>query len=223
MIQAQEETRPAAFPEEDDLPEETPEPALKPDSGGVIRWVYEQPMTKSFFLLSEVWRVFAVTGVIVLLIDLFITLVSGGDLNSMITSVLVILGVLAFLCLLSLPAYWIVTKANNGKYTVLFEMDENSITHTQIKTDKAKALDLLAVLAGQKIKNPSVTAAGLLSASGTSLTSQFRKVKKIHAYPEQNLIKLNSALIRNQVYADDESFDAVLRYIVERCPDAEVR
>ena len=130
--------------------------------------------------------------------------------------------VLGILFVLSVPAYWIVTRANNGKYTVLFEMDDDGIDHTQIKTDKAKALEALTVLAGTAAKSRTAAAAGILSASGGSLYSNFSKVKRIKAVPEKGLILLSGTLIRNQVYTDDQYFDFVYEFITRRCPGAKI-
>ena len=195
--------------------------SLLQDHSGKYRWLYELPMLKSFFLLFEVWKVLGISIFIVYSITLLIQLISGNGFSSFSSSFLFLLIPSAILFVLSLPAYYIVTKANNGKYTVLFEMDNSGIDHIQVKTAKAKALELLTVFVGRSTNNPTTTAAGLLSASGTSLYSRFSNVKKIHAYPKKHLIKLNGTFFRNQVYVDEENFDFVYNYILQHCPDAE--
>ncbi len=200
------------------VPEERP----IEDGEGVYRWVYERPMAKSFFLLFEVWRVLCLSAGIVVVIMMVINLLSGNGLNGVTGALTTGIIVLAILMVLSLPAYWIVTKANNGKYTVLFEMGEEGIDHTQIKTDKARALEALTMLAGAKTGNRTVTGAGVLSAAGTSLYSRFSNVRKIQADSSKCLIRLYGRLIRNQVYTDREHYDFVLNYITARCPRAEI-
>ena len=192
------------------------------DKNGVYRWVYELPMMNSFFLLFEVWRVLALSAGIVVVILAVINLISGNGLDGVIGAISSGLLVLAILMVLSLPAYWIVTKANNGKYTVLFEMDEEGIDHTQIKTDKATALEALTMLVGAKTGNHTVAGAGALSAAGTSLYSRFSDVKKIQANASKCLIQLKGKLIRNQVYTETEHYDFVLDYITSHCPQAEI-
>ncbi len=183
-------------------------------------WIYELPMTKSFFLLFEVWKVLLLS---VLLINLFLNAPmaliehSWDAFTGMLQMSLL---VLAILLVLSIPAYWIVIKANNGKYTVMFEMDEEGIDHQQIKTDKAKALDKLTMMAGTMTGNASVVGAGLLSSSGGSLYSRFSQVRKLIAYPGRNLIRVNGRLLRNQVYVDSEDFDFVWSFILAHCPNA---
>ena len=188
-------------------------------------WVYEMPMTGSFFILFEVWKVLLVAVVLMILllnVPLAIIEHSWDSFAGMLLTSAVTLGILL---VLSIPAYWIVIKANNGKYTVLFEMDEEGIDHIQVKTELAKALDQLVTMAGASAKNPVTVGAGLRSSSGTSLYSRFSKVRRLIGYPGKNLIRIKSRLINNQVYVDDEYFDFVWSYIIEHCPGvpAEIR
>lgn len=195
-------------------------PAADPD--GVYRWVCERPMLKSFFLLFEIWRVIIFSAALIIVVTAVIDLLSGNGLNGVTSAVGMGLLVLAILMVLSLPAYWIAAKANNGNYTVLFEMDEEGIDHTQIKTDKAKALEALTVLMGKRTGNRTTAGAGMLSAAGTSLYTRFSAVRKIQADASKCLIRLKGKLIRNQVYTDPEHYDFVLDYITSRCPQAEI-
>ena len=191
--------------------------------GGMYRWVYEAPMLKSFFLLLEVWKALGISALILFGIISVIGLVTGSGLTGIISSAGICLMVFGILLVLSIPAYYIVTRANNGKYTVLFEMDETGIDHTQIKTDKAKALELLTAFVGGITGSKTTSAAALLSAGGTSLYSRFDKVRSIRAIPEKDLILLGGGFVRNQIYAEQRYFDAVYAYIRDHCPNAMVR
>ena len=181
--------------------------------GNRYSWVIELPMLKNLFLLFEVWKLF-----VTLLINLF----RGGGMDGMISASKASTIVLAILLVLSLPAYYLVTRANNGKYTVLFEMDERGIDHTQIKTDKARAMEVLTMLAGEASGNKTTKGAGILSAAGGSLYSPFVSIREIRTDPEKKLIRLHSLLISNQVYTEAEDYDFVLNYIVDHCPKARV-
>ena len=192
------------------------------EKDGVYRWVYELPMLKSFFLLFEVWKVLAMSAVIVMVFGMLVGLINGSGFAAVLGIIQVVMLVLGILFVLSFPAYYIVTKANNGKYTVLFEMTEEGINHTQIKTEKAKALDLLVSFAGSKAGSWSAMGAGMMSSGGASLYSDFARVKKIKAYPHKNVIMVNGRFVRNQVYVEDADFDFVLNYIIEHCPDAKI-
>ncbi len=192
------------------------------DNKGKYSWVYEMPMMKSLFLLFEVWKVLGIaTAAVAILMSVF-DLAKGGGTDGILNSVGLAALVLGILLVLSLPAYLIVTKANNGKYTVLFEMDENGIDHVQIKTDMAKALDILTMGVGAMNGSRAAVSAGALSATGGSLYSKFSKVKKIKAFPEKHFIRVNGTLVHNMVYADEEHFDWVYDYIVKHCPNAKI-
>ena len=188
-----------------------------------ILWIYELPMHNSFFLLFEVWRALGISALILCLCFLPFALFSGEGLASVLQSFGIIALVFGILLLISIPAYLIVTKANNGLYTVLFEMDDRGISHTQIKTDKARALELLTAFVSSQAKSPSASAASILSASGGSLYTAFADVRTIRAEKEKHLIRLNCRFQRNQIYAADSSFDTVYQYIVTHCPNAAVR
>ena len=197
--------------------------SLFADYKGKYRWVYELPMLKSFFLLFEVWKVLGLSAMIVVFFMSVVSLVQGGGPSAMIFNMEMGALVFGIMFVLSIPAYYIVTKANNGKYTVLFEMDDSGIDHIQIKTDKAKALDLLVTFTGVATKSRTTTAAGMLSATGGSLYSRFSEVRRIRAYPKKHLITLSGRFMENQVYVDDEDFIKVYEYIVHHCPNADIR
>ena len=185
-------------------------------------WVYEQPMLKSFFLLFEVWRVILIAAAILALFLIIMNLITGNGFEGILSSIGMAGLAGGIIFVLSIPSYYIVTKANNNKYTVLFEMDENGVDHTQIKTEAAKALEALTILAGIATRNRTTTASGILSATGGSLYSDFRKVRKIKVLPDKNTIMLNGRFVRNQVYAEDEDFEFVSNFIIEHCPEAKI-
>lgn len=203
--------------------EERPQNDILQDKRGKFLWISEVPMWKSFFLLFEVWKVLGFSALFVLLFSLFIGFLNGEGTDAFFGTLGIFAITLGILLVLSIPAYWIVTKANNGVYTVLFEMDDSGIDHIQIKTEKAKALELLTMFLGSAAKSRTTTAAGLLSATGGSLYSRFSRVRKIRSYPKKGLITLDGILFRNQVYVDEENFEYVYDYIRRRCPDADVR
>ena len=192
------------------------------DDDHKLTWVYELPMMKTFLLLFEVWKVIGIAGGIVALFMMIVGLFQGNGLEAVLFSIEMTALVLGILLVLSIPAYYIVTRANNGKYTVLFEMDEEGVDHTQIKTDMAKALDILTIGVGVMGGNRSAVSAGALSATGGSLHSKFANVRKIKVNRKENLIRVNGRLIHNMVYADDAHFDFVYNYIVEHCPNAKI-
>ena len=201
---------------------EAQDKTLFKDAGEKYHWVYELPMMKSFFLLFEVWRVLWIADGIIIVLMAITHLFNHEGWQGLLFSIEMGVLVLAILMVISIPSYWIVTKANNGKYTVLFDMDKDGIDHTQIKTDKQNALDTLTILVGSAAKSFTASGAGMLSASGGSMYSRFSNVRKIKAVRSKDLIKVNGKLMRNQVYVAQEDFDFVYNYIVEHCPQARI-
>ena len=201
---------------------ETKDVTLFKDAGDKYRWVYELPMMKSFFLLFEVWRVLGISAGIIIVLMAITHLFNHEGWQGLLFSIEMGVLVLAILMVISIPAYWIVTKANNGKYTVLFDMDNDGIDHTQIKTDKQEALDFLTAFVGSAARSFSAMGAASLSAGGGSLYSRFSRVRKIKAVPKKDLIKIYGRVMRNQVYVAPEDYDFVYNYIVERCPGAKI-
>ncbi len=108
-------------------------------------------------------------------------------------------------------------------YYVMFDMDDDGVVHTQMPKQfkKAQAMGWIAFLAGMAAKKPGVAGAGLLSASKQSMSSDWKVVKSIEIYRRRGVIKVNSLLNYNQVYAEPEDFDFVENFIrshvTEKC------
>lgn len=185
---------------------------------GKYRWVYELPMMKSFAILSTVWKVLGIA----FCFPLIIVLLSGpkktgGDILRILgLFALILLGVM----LLSFIAYIILAACFGWKYCVLFEMDENGITHRQMdrQAEKASVLGAIAAAAGAAAGSASAMGAGLLAASGNSCYSRFESVKRARFQRRQHLIKLDYPFSHNQIYIEDDAFDFVADYIRAHCP-----
>ena len=184
---------------------------------GMYRWVYEVKMLKTPAMLFTIYKIF---GIIFVAIWLMIGITSGFENFLEVSKWFVI--ALAGFAVLILLAYLIVAAVYGGKYCVLFEMNETGLRHIQVPRQykKAQVLSFIAMLAGAIAGNPTVTGAGILSASRNSLATSFPKVRSIKPIPEQHLIKVNSPFSKNQVFVDDEGYDFVLNYIRSHCPKA---
>lgn len=185
---------------------------------GRYYWIAELPMGKSFFLLFEVWRVLGIAGLAVLFISFIISLLSGS-ITSFLGTAGVILLCTGIILVLSIPSYYIVTRVNDGKYTVLFEMDDKGIDHIQIKTAKAEALDMLTMMTASVTSSNALKGLGIKNSEGASLYSPFKNVRKIKADKGKGLIRLYGRFMRNQIYVDEENFDYVYDFIRKRCTD----
>lgn len=195
---------------------------LCPD--GKYRWVYEFNMMKNPVILLTVLKVFGIAAAAValfsLIVDLFddwkITLPDSDNMKILLIVILVFIGII-FL------SYLILAGIYGWKYEVLFEMDEESISHIQMPKQykKAEAIAWITAMAGLLTGKPAVAGAGLTAASGNVSTSEFSKVKRLVKRKGMQTIKVNSPFNKNQVYAEtDADFEFVWAFLKDHCPNA---
>lgn len=182
---------------------------------GKYRWIYEMSLFKNPTVIILVWKIFffILLGIFafIMLMDVF----SGYMNGERFLETLKILGYfiigMTVLCALG---YLLYAAIMGGKYIVMFEMDDKGVNHKQLpkQAKKAEWISLLTVLAGLASRNPTTVGVGLISARSEMYT-RFANVRKIKAYPNRDLIKLNERLMHNQVYAAKEDFEFVYGYI----------
>ena len=126
----------------------------------------------------------------------------------------------AFFFILAMEAfiafgYFIYALIMGFSYYVMFDMDDEGVTHIQMPKQfkKAQAMGWIEFVAGMIAKKPGVAGAGLLSASKQSMSSDWNKVKSIEIFRRRGVIKVNSFLNYNQVYAEPEDFEFVENFI----------
>ena len=188
---------------------------IKKCADGKYRWRYEMSLFKNPTVFILVYKILFF---IFLGIFLFVTLIEIKNHDSFFESLLIngrIFGIVfAVMTGITILGYLLYAAIMGGKYIVDFTMDENGVLHKQAfaQAKKAKKIGMLTSLAGAASGRPSVAGAGLVS-TRTEMYSEFKKVKKIKAYPRRNVIKLNAPFNKNQVYASKEDFDFVLEFI----------
>ncbi len=194
---------------------------------GVYRWYYELDMLKNPVILFTVWKVLGIAFGIVYLFVLLVSAVSDSLYGW--SGFLSLTGGFALLALgfavISVLAYLIVAGVYGWHYVVLFEMDEKRVRHIQVPRQfkKAEALSWLTLLAGIAANQPVTAAAGMMSMTRNSSTSEFQNVKKLVIRPRRNLIRVIQFPERNQIYAAPEDFEFVREHITARCTKARVR
>lgn len=188
------------------------------DENGTYRWIYELNLHKNPAVFFTIMKILLGVNCGIFL---FLILIETDSKHFMRNAIL--LGetaVVVSLVLIALGAlgYFIYTAIFGKKYCVLFEMDENGITHRQLppQIKKAEAIAALSMLLGAAAGKPGLAGTGILAATHTELRSTFAKVTSIEPDKRLNLIKVNEPLCYNQVYADGEDFDFVLDYIKTR-------
>ena len=197
---------------------------IKYCNDGKYRWVYELSMYSNSAILKECYRVFFVAVAVIGLIVFFASL--GDGFSKALTAAMYAVGITGCIFLvLVLVGYLILAFMYGGKYCVLFEMSEDGVLHAQQEKQvkKAKLLGAITALTGAAGGRIGTVGTGILVGARTQMASKFASIKVIEAVSGSHLIRLNGALDRNQVYAEDEDFGFVLNYIVSHCPNAELK
>ncbi|MBR5338772.1 MAG: hypothetical protein IK150_01685 [Lachnospiraceae bacterium] len=197
---------------------------LCPD--GKYRWVYEFSMLKNPVILLTVLKVFGIAAAAVALfafaLDLFddwqITVPDEDNLKILLIVVSVFIGII-FL------SYLILAGIYGWKYEVLFEMDDESVSHIQMPKQykKAEAIGWITAMAGALSGSLSAAGAGLNATSGNVSVSDFSNVRRLVRWKRMHTIKVQSPFNKNQVYAEtDADYEFVWAFLKEHCPNARV-
>lgn len=189
-----------------------------PADEAVRRWLYEMNLWKNPTVVITAFKVLALAALAPSLLMLVLGIVEGDGLLAALTVFAKVYGIiLMVLCLLLLPAYILIAVLNGGRYCVIFEMDAQGVRHTQLQKqyDRAKALGIITALAGAAAGNPTAMGAGLLAASKQSSYSRFQNVRSVTVHERRRVIYLTTRdMVRNQVYAESDSFQAVVDHIL---------
>ena len=187
---------------------------------GVYRWVYVYDLWKNYTVILEIEKIFILTAMVIMIIQGLLGITEKGIVKRLISAAQeagVILAVMTGLLLISYPIYCLLSK---GKYCVLFEMDDRSIMHTRMEK-KVEREDLVEWLwAANEILDSRLLSTGLsiATASEASMETVFADVRKVTVSRKGKTITLRCRITRNQVYVDDEHFEFVKDFILERCP-----
>lgn len=196
-------------------------PVLCPD--GKYRWVYSVPMLKNPAILFEVWWVLAVSfGVVWLFTVLLGCCSSHAKFEEFWDITRGFLLLTAFFLVLGCVAYFFVAWYYGWKYSVLFIMDENGVEHKLLPSEvsKARTIGKLTALAGAASGKPAMVGLGIQAAKRTSMTSGYDSVRRLIPCPRMNLIKVRERFSRNMVFAADEDFDFVYKFLYDHCRNA---
>ena len=205
--------------EREEIEGKTVTPNIKHCPDGVYRWIYEYNMLRNPTILFTVWKVlgiaFCVPLIMMICADFFH---DDLTLEGLMNSLMMFGGLYLFFLILGTFAYLIVAARYGWKYMVLFEMDDEGITHIQMQKQfqKAEAVGWLTAMAGVVAGSAGTAGMGLLAATHDRLRTTFSLVKKMKVSRRWHVIKLNEVLNKNQIYAEDEDFDFILDYIKGR-------
>ena len=195
-----------------------PSPNITLGTDGKYRWYYEFKLMKNPTILKVLWKIFFW---ICIGLWLFVVIIGkvDGTMNAKdfweITKVmfLIMIGLEA----LETLAYFIYAAIQGFKYCVMFEMDDQGVTHTQMPKQfkKAQAMAAIEVLAGIASGDVGATGRGILAGSKSSMKSSWSSVKSIEIQRRHEVITVNERLNKNQVYALPDDFPFVESFIRE--------
>ncbi len=185
---------------------------------GKFRWVYEFDMLKNPVILFTVWKVLWIAFAAVFAFMLVLDIIEGSDFGGLFELAKMLVLLCLVLSAIGFVAYLIVSAQYGRKYIVLFEMDENGVIHKQMGSqfDRASAMGWFTAMTGVLTGNPAAIGMGINAATRNSLSTEFKKVRKIKSSRRFNTIYLKAPFSNNQVYVADEDFDIVLEYIRDR-------
>lgn len=192
---------------------------------GKYRWVYELDLYSSSAVFHEVWRVIGGLCLVAAVIAFVAGWMDGGFMDGLKSAAATGGGALALMFVLTVIGYFVFALMVNGKYCVLFEMDEAGVNHKQQEkhVKKSQLVGAITAIAGIASGRPGVAGTGILAAARTSLYTSFDDVKELEILPKEHLIRLNETMSRNQVYAEDEDFNFVADFLRAHCRNAKVK
>lgn len=188
---------------------------------GVYRWVYEYDLWKNHTVILEIEKFFFLACMGIMVIQGLIEIPQKGFIKALISAAQeagILLGIMSVLLVISYPIYCLLS---NGKYCVLFEMDDKGIMHTRMEK-KVKREDLVEWLwTANEILDSRLlsTSLSIATASEASMETVFSEVRKMSVLEKGKTITLVCRITRNQVYVPAEKFEFVKKYILERCSE----
>ena len=190
---------------------------IKKCEDGTYRWIYEFSMLKNPIILLTVLNLVLIG--MWMFFGLFLVK-DEGFVGAFVYEAKALILPAVILFALSIVSYFILAGIYGWKYIVLFEMNEEAIRHIHMNKQfkKAEAMGWLTALIGAASGHPGISGTGLLAATKQETVTEFSKVKKMKVLRGLHTIKLDGLLNHNQIYANGEDYDFVVKYIKERIP-----
>ena len=207
---------------QDIVPEKNKSDNIEFCADGKYRWRYDMSLFKNPTVFILVWKIFFFIVLGIFTITVIADAIQWKEMFlERLTDSLKFFGyILAGMTVLVGLGYTVYAIIMGGKYCVNFEMDEKGINHIQTPEQAKKARKLARGAMFVGAARGSMTSVGVgMNAQRTEMYTEFSRVKKVKAYPQRNLIKVNETLSHNQVYCEKEDFEWVKNYIVTHCPN----
>jgi len=188
--------------------------------GDEYRWVHDVNLWRDTMLLSILLKIILFAPLVPALLLMVVETLEGSPVQGLQVSAqayAIIAGIMLGLFIIAYPLYVLL---HGGRYSILFEMDDEGVDHIEMPSRVGRT-DLLArvgFMAGLASGNPTVAGSGLLALSRKRMHTPFSRVRKVVVYERKRVIKLIARdLTRNLIYAQTADFDLIRDLVVERC------
>lgn len=191
---------------------------------GKYHWYYEFKLMQNPTILLLILKIFTWISVGIWAMLVIVDLIGGRMSWKTLwgTTELFLIGT-GVLWAISFLGYFFYALLQGWKYCVMFEMDEDGVTHTQMPKEfkKAQAMAAVLVFMGVAARKPGAVGTGLLAGSRNSMTSSWNSVKSVEFIRKRDVIKVNERLNKNQVYALPEDYpfveDFIRKHVSSKC------
>lgn len=183
---------------------------------GKYHWHYEFKLMKNPTILKVLWKIFFWIFVAMWAFLSIINALQGHfNFKDFLDFSKIFLFILTGVEVLVAISYLIYAAMQGWKYCVMFEMDGEGVTHTQMPSQfkKSQAAAAVLVFMGAVAGKPGAMGTGILSGTKSSMKSSWSSVKSIEIFRKHDTIKVNERLNKNQVYALPEDFEFVENFI----------
>lgn len=201
--------------------------SIRPCPDGKYRWTFESNMWKDPTRFLFFFKVLNGIGVSMWLIICIIRLCNGMDWEDFGDMLFALLYIIIGMSALLVITYLIISVINEGKYVMLFEMDEQGVKSTtagakrksaQRNTwlDKWKEQWIASLL---NVSLPQYATDGLGSC-GEVMTSTFSDIRHLKVNRRYSYVQIGRLFSINHIYARPEDLDFVYEYIKSHSPKA---
>ncbi|MBQ7203246.1 MAG: hypothetical protein IJS03_04410 [Eubacterium sp.] len=204
------------------VPERSVSDNIKYYTDGKYRWTYDMNLFTNPSIFILIWMIFFFIILGIFTISIIADAIQWTEIfrERLMYNLRFFCYFIIGMTVVSGLGYAVYAMIMGGKYCVIFEMDENGINHKQTPDQAKKAKKIGAATMAAGAAGGSLSTIGIgINATRTEMYSEFKRVKKVKAYPSRKVIKVNETLNHNQVYCQKEDFEWVKNYIITHCPN----
>ncbi len=188
--------------------------------GDKYRWIYNVNLWTDTFVPVMVLKIFLLASLVPALIVFLANAFEGypaEGLRAFITVYGISVGIVIALLIIAYPIF---VLAKGGRYSILFEMDDQGINHIEIPPT-VKHSDLMrwaGFATGLIAGNPTLMGANLLAMSKSQMYSTYSYISKVINYNRKGVMKIICTdMTRNLIYTQPADFDFVRQFIIGNC------